>query len=68
MWTVTLFPSRVLSVRLVEVLAVTSPPTTLGWMRTEVAVKVSPLTVPSATTCEPTTTSVLVAAVSLPKV
>ena len=35
MWTVTLFPSRVLSVMLVEVFAVTSPPTTLGWIRTE---------------------------------
>ena len=31
------------------------------------AVKVSPLTVPRATTCEPTTTSPLVAAVSLPE-
>ena len=66
MWTVTLFPSRVLRVRLVEVLAVTSPPTTLGRIRTVVAVKVSPLTVPRARICEPTTTSPLVAAVSLP--
>ena len=60
-WMTVILPSRPLTVMESLSLAVTSPPLTAGWIRTVIAVNVSPLVLPLASMSVPTLTSAFVA-------